>query len=382
MIFLNEKFGKEVNNTVFTEMFSPNLVTDDPRTSFSMSKISPSGGSFHYGVHNIKEFSQLDSLGSNQPYFNQIGAHPYTSYFYGSNYASGFKALSELADNQEAIGGFKLVTEQYMKTLNKIYLKLWHESFPEDALYTPVEYAGFITNLWSSHDNNIMDHSDPLNPKLKLNTDVPGERLGNDLVNVVDRMITAGILDEEDRLDAEDAFAIPALKRSDFTFSVEEDKISFKLINPMPLYHGVETDAGKYLNNKKLFLMYTPLVSDQYFLNNSSTQQNSFGQAVYICENSGHSSASSRQAFRAYLRCRQPVRFFKAKEIAGVSKYANGIQGMGSHYFFEMGNLEDKQLAELEGNPVPDIIFDHVDKISSIDNFEFAPSTNNTVIVS
>lgn len=374
MVFLNDQFSKEVNNKVFTQILSPNLA--DPDGTHTYENMDSRG--HNIGVIGAKHFYTESAYTSGNPYCKKLKPNPYQYWMPNNDPESDrgdFASLrNEIMTHVPMFGGFRIVTEKYLQTLNKIYVKLWNESFTEDVFYETLEYTAVLAGLYNNHTSTKLNDSDPANPVIEYES--KSSALSNiEFERVVNAMIQTGILDEADRIGYQDYFILPAIDRNNFTFSVEADKITVSLVNPMEMVYEIDATAGKYLNGKKLSLLYTPLhMQERELRSDISNSNNIVMQWYHRYENSSY--------YTNRLMQRAPFRFFKAKNIPATSKYENGNMAMGTHYIFEMGNLEDKQLAELELRAGPDIVFDHVDRISSIDNFDLAPSTTSTVTVS
>ena len=62
---------------------------------------------------------------------------------------------------------------------------------------------------------------------------------------------------------------------------------------------------------------------------------------------------------------KRPIAFFKPKTDA--SKFGRSLP-LATHLIWSIGTPEDKAAAELAGTTPPDLVFDHLDRISHIDS--------------
>ena len=231
---------------------------------------------------------------------------------------------------------FYIVTEQFLKTLDKVYTKIWNESFTETGIYTPSNLAtifhGFaISGELTSSRGVIMIFK-----------------------RFVDRCITAGILDEADRLQYEDQIFLSGMVRTNMSTQINLDNKLITLTNstPIDITPDIDAQAGQYLNGKKLYLLMTPYLTNQSVIKMSDV---SLHEPFLNRVGSGGSFA--------YVK--RPIAFFKPKTDA--SKFGRSLP-LATHLIWSIGTPDDKELALLEGKPVPDLIFDHLDRISHIDN--------------
>lgn len=248
-----------------------------------------------------------------------------------SAYSPGGSSLD--INYNSTCNNFYLVTEHFLKTLDKVYTKIWNESFTETGIYTPANlatiYHGFVINGQLTESN----------PDFMI------------FKKFVDRCITAGILLEEDRLQYEDQIFLSGMSRTNMSTQIDLDNKLITLTNSTPIDVAPDINAmtGQYLAGKKLFLMVTP------YLTNYNVDRNWSGQV---------------EAFTSWLSpqigsVKQPVAFFKPKTDA--SKFGRSLP-MATHLIWSIGTPEDKALAETNGTTPPDLIFDHLDRISHIDS--------------
>ena len=231
---------------------------------------------------------------------------------------------------------FYIVTEQFLKTLDKVYTKIWNESFTEIGIYVPSNFAtifhGFVIGgALTSSSNDAMIFK-----------------------KFVDRCVNIGILDEADRLQYEDQIFLSGMVRTNMSTQIDLDNKLITLTNSTPIDVKPDLNAlnNEYLNGKKLYLLMTPyLTNESVIKNNYAGLQEPFSNYV----GSGGT--------RVYVK--RPIAFFKPKTDA--SKFGRSLP-LATHLIWSIGTPEDKELAMLEGKPVPDLIFDHLDRISHIDS--------------
>jgi hypothetical protein len=65
----------------------------------------------------------------------------------------------------------------------------------------------------------------------------------------------------------------------------------------------------------------------------------------------------------------EPISYFKPKTYQ--TRFNKGSMPMATHLIWRIGTQETRETAITENSPfVPEVIFDHVDRISHIDNFK------------
>ena len=263
---------------------------------------------------------------------------------------------------------FFLVTEHFLKTLDKVYTKIWNESFTETGIYNPANlatiYNGFV------NDNSLNENSLSIT---SWNTNFVSSINFMLFKKFVDRCITAGILVEEDRLQYEDQISLTNLNRADLSTQIDLDNklITFTAAQPIDIKPDLNAMAQQYLEGKKLFLMMVPYLTNEAMVKLPETaaatmelasfvgtQQEPF--VNYIRINNNSSSASDYET-----PVQQPLAFFKPKTDA--SKFGRSLP-LATHLLWSLGTPADKEIALIEGTPVPDLIFDHLDRISHIDS--------------
>lgn len=242
---------------------------------------------------------------------------------------------------------FYLVTEHFLKTLDKVYTKIWNESFTETGIYVPANlatmYHGFVINgeLTSSNTDFMI------------------------FKKFVDRCITAGILDEADRLQYEDQIFLSGMSRANMSTQIDLDNKLITLTNSTPIDVTPDLNglAGQYLAGKKLFLMVTPYLTNESVIKGfASVTQEPFQNMAYT------QKMDSNKIVTYPLdktNIKQPLAFFKPKTDA--SKFGRSLP-LATHLIWSLGTPADKEIALIEGTPVPDLVFDHLDRISHIDS--------------
>lgn len=248
---------------------------------------------------------------------------------------------------------FYLVTEHFLKTLDKVYTKIWNESFTETGIYVPANlatmYHGFVINgqLTSSNTDFMI------------------------FKKFVDRCIGAGILDEDDRLQYEDQIFLSGMSRANMSTQIDLDNKLITLTNSTPIDVSPDLNglAGQYLAGKKLFLMVTPYLTNESVAkgktDNSGTivTQEPLFNYIAVKHDSTHMNLTYEWDINSPVK--RPIAFFKPKTDA--SKFGRSLP-LATHLIWSLGTPADKEIALIEGTPVPDLIFDHLDRISHIDS--------------
>ena len=146
-----------------------------------------------------------------------------------------------------------IVTEHFLKVLDKVYTKIWNESFTETAIYTPSNlasiYTGFVT------DNSSGDTTRTFKYKNNTKTAPYNFML---FKTFVDRAITAGVLDETDRLDYQDYVLLNSITKTNLSTQVDLDNklITFTCSEPVDVAPDINAQEGSYLYGKKF--IYNP----------------------------------------------------------------------------------------------------------------------------
>ena len=247
-----------------------------------------------------------------------------------------------------------IVTEHFLKVLDKVYTKIWNESFTETGIYVPANLAT-IFNGFSVNTGDIQE----------LNTNIMIFK------KFVDRCITAGILQEEDRLQYEDQVLINDLNKTNISTQIdlESKLITFTSAEPMNIQPDIDAREGQYLYGKKLFLMMTPYQTNEDTIKNILPSTVFTGTEPFrnftLIRYDTTSGGGVTWNYLINTPVRRPIAFFKPK--TPESKFGRSLP-LATHLIWSIGTPEDKELALLEGKPVPDLIFDHLDRISHIDS--------------
>ena len=326
MILVNRNFGNPVLAEVIGDMFK---------------------GSSDDGM-NIEWVNHTNALASGSSLVSVL-----KNVLYDSGLAAEAAVAAERYNNfNNSPKNIYIVTEHFLKVLDKVYTKIWNESFTENGIYVPSNLST-IFNGFSVDTGGI----------LESNTNIMIFK------KFVDRCITAGILQEEDRLQYEDQVLINDLNKTNISTQIdlESKLITFTSAEPMNIQPDIDASEGHYLYGKKLFLMMTP------YQTNEETIKNILHTTVFTGTEPFRNSSLVRYyvtgiaeyKYPVNTPVRRPIAFFKPKTDA--SKFGRSLP-LATHLIWSIGTPEDKELALLEGKPVPDLIFDHLDRISHIDS--------------
>ena len=330
MILVNKNFGNPVLAEVIGDMF----------------KGSSDAGQNASWVHNNNALASGSSLVSSQAY--RFGTATYS-------YAAGDGGPDDIEANANIIiynnynstcNNFYLVTEHFLKTLDKVYTKIWNESFTETGIYVPANLATLF-------------HGFVINGELNAsNTDFMIFK------KFVDRCITAGILVEEDRLQYEDQIFLSGMSRTDLSTQTDLDNklITFTASKPIDVKPDLNAMAQQYLNGKKLYLMMSPYLTNESVIKgyNSITQE-PFINRIFT----QNMNSNSVYEFKLDKNVKQPIAFFKPKTDA--SKFGRSLP-LATHLIWSIGTPADEAAALANNSTPPDLIFDHLDRISHIDS--------------
>ena len=331
MILVNRNFGNPALSQAIGDMFKPSSNDDMAIDWVPTTNVLASGSSLVSTLNNAL-YTTGDITGSGSRAANIAAANaavvPYTTY------------------NQN-VHNFFIVTEHFLKVLDKVYTKIWNESFTETAIYTPSNlatiYNGFVTDnsLGSSSTNFMM------------------------FKKFVDRAITAGILLEEDRLDYQDQVSLKELSKTNLSTQVDLDTklITFTCGEPIDIAPDINTQEGSYLYGKKLYLMMTPYLTNESVITGSMVEE-PVSNNIYSNYDGAGGGVSYVYILNALVH--RPIAFFKPK--TPESKFGRSLP-LATHFIWRIGTPEQKEMALLEGTEVPEIIFDHLDRISHIDSF-------------
>lgn len=243
-----------------------------------------------------------------------------------------------------------IVTDHFLKVVDKIYTKLWNESFTETGIYDPAVLQVFYHTFVETNPSDFMS-----------------------MKSFVARCISTGILDSGDALVDDDQIAVTGLTKNNISTNLDLDAgvITYNINIPAKLYRNIDSTAGKYLNGKKLYLFFTPYLSN-YSVDTSTIIGNLDAYTATVKE-----IFSGVTRFTTYRQVHKPYTKFKPK--TSNSKFGGSVL-MGTHLIWQIGTPADKELAIAEGTSVPEIIFDHTDKISHLDKLSLKVNLGTVII--
>ena len=351
MILVNRNFGNPVLSEVIGDMFKSTSNTDQPIDWV------PNTGALTTGSTLVSTLTNKVFYSRNLYPGNGV-ATTTIAVTQADTIADATTAIKPFVDYNNSPKNMFLVTEKFIKTLDKVYTKIWNESFTETGIYTSVGiaslYSGFVTdNSAGSGDTNFMNFK-----------------------KFVDRCITAGILVESDRLQYEDQISLNDLNRADLSTQIDLNNklITFTLSKPVdikPDLNALATPTVQYLNGKKLFLMMTPYLTNESIVKNQTatsgqvTTQEPFNNYIATAYDTNSDTATNWNWSIKNTPVKRPIAFFKPKTDA--SKFGRSLP-LATHFFWSLGTPADKALAETNGTTPPDLVFDHLDRISHIDS--------------
>ena len=344
MILVNRNFGNPVLAEVIGDMFNSNSNTDIYIDPVTHNNTLAAGSSLVTSVTNEVLYTDGSTGGTYTARPAAENTYPYYE-----------KSLNK---------NFSIVTEHFLKVLDKVYTKIWNESFTETGIYYPQTistiYNGLVTiptekvfrkttNIAFNVEDNIMSFK-----------------------KFVDRCITAGILLEEDRLQTEDQTFLSNLNKLDLSTQIDLDakSIIFTASKPIDIAPDLNALTGQYLAGKKLYLLMTPYLQNECTIKNINynSKTTPIVEPFYNYEIINGTDSSMTASFpntKINSAVRRPIAFFKPKTDA--SKFGRSLP-LATHLIWSIGTPESKAAAELAGTPVPDLVFDHLDRISHIDS--------------
>lgn len=363
MILVNRNFGNPALSTAIGDMFKPTSDEQDIGTC-SHNNVLATGSSLVSSLSSVIQLNvRYSDAGTGSAQVNSI--------------TNAFKSgITEIPKN------FFIVTEKFIKTLDKVYTKIWNESFTETGIYNPTAlatlYNGFVTDTSLGNDSKIITISIGdlwTTPEPKTNIMI--------FKKFVDRCITAGILQEEDRLQYEDQVLINDLNKTNLSTQsdLESKLITFTSAQPMDIQPDINAREGHYLYGKKLFLMMTPYLTNESVIKNTRTSKEGTLANIAWSTSLANDKVKQEPIISLYGRynlnsnegvtwvAKQPLAFFKPK--TPESKFGRSLP-LSTHFFWRIGTPEEREIALLEGKTgidLPELIFDHTDRISHIDSF-------------
>lgn len=341
MILVNRNFGNPALADAIGDMFKNTSNINSNVDWVPNTNVVASGSSLVAAQMNIA-FSGVDGVNGTDALTAAAGhalAAPYVDAYntYNANSMNMF-----------------IVTEHFLKTLDKVYSKLWNESFVETGIYIPANlstlYHGFVA------DNTLGASSTDFMLFKKF----------------VDRCITAGVLLEEDRLDYNDQIMLSNLVRAQMSTYIDlpNKTVSITAPNPIDVNPDIDARVGAFHNGKKLYLMLTPYLTNesvakgQTETSGTKVTQEPFWMDQAIRHDKTHMGLTYEYDVNTPVK--RPIAFFKPKTAA--SKFGRSLP-MATHLLFSLGTPAEKEEALIAGTPTPDIIVDHNDRISHIDAF-------------
>ena len=340
MILVNRNFGNPILSSVIGDMFK---------------------GSSNTGM-NVDWVYNTEALASGSVLVSNLVNATASGNIVGSSQVASYAAVAnQYTTYQPYCQNFYIVTEQFLKTLDKVYTKIWNESFTETGIYVPSNlatlYSGFVSNTSDGATGPFMMFK-----------------------KFVDRAIAAGILVEADRLQYEDQIFLSGMSRANMSTQIDLDNKLVTLTNSTPINITPDINAmeGQYLYGKKLFLLMTPYLTNESVIKGQTetsgtlVTQEPFWNTRYlkydtdplgVNGNTGDQHFDITTPFNTPVR--RPLAFFKPKTDA--SKFGRSLP-LATHLIWSIGTPADKEIALIEGKPVPDLIFDHLDRISYIDS--------------
>lgn len=333
MILVNRNFGNYALSQAIGDMFK---------------------GSSDVG-QNVDEVRNTNALAAGSSLVSSLNN---TAVVYAQGSTFGSTIVAPFNNYNLTCNNFYLVTEHFLKTLDKVYAKIWNESFTEAGIYVPANlatmYHGFVINgqLTSSNTDFMI------------------------FKKFVDRCITAGILDESDRLQYEDQIFLSGMSRTNMSTQIDLDNKLITLTNSTPIDVSPDLNGlvGEYLAGKKLFLMVTPYLTNESVAKGltysfdgsvvSPVTQEPFSNVLFGV-NFGNATGWAPRTTTLNTPVKRPIAFFKPKTDA--SKFGRSLP-LATHLLWSIGTPADKEIALIEGTPIPDLVFDHLDRISHIDS--------------
>ena len=400
MVVLNKTFTKHVMQKAISDIFNATANVDNAAVEVYSSATSDST---HYLNTIIDQIAT--KVNDNAGLLSSLGVagncedDVVKSYTGVQTYNALKIAKDQIVQPKDYQLNFKLVTAKFLKTWDKIYSKVWNESIEDSTFYILNNYITLPVGLMRNQDTHYMS------PK-----------------RLVERMISAGILDEDDRLNDYDVLDIRDLTKNTTIMNQDTTAQSVtlrltKTMNIVPDVYTDETDLPApteeelYLKDKELYLLYTPhlpnynttlqVASNTHQQINTATTDDPFVRKVpeslrnIFLKNYGmspYSDSIKRPQLRSnyvdvnatittwditinsYQGLLRPLCFFKPKVHADghKSKWNNSLP-MFSHLIWRVGTPDQREEAIQKGLPnwrIPDVIVDHVDRISHIDAFE------------
>lgn len=330
MVLFNNNFSSPITKTILSEYFT---TVTNPSDLNVMGCIADANGAMTYASGSTLVGKLMTNV-----FVNNTGKHINP-------------AIKNSAKTNPK--NFQIVTEKFIRVLDKVYTKIWNESFTETGIYNPNAlvsiFSGFSANDYGWNIDNRLSPLQYWYPTIPTMS----------FYNFVSRCITAGVLTEDDRLTSEDQIFIA---QPQGTISTNIDTVNNIITfssNSVINITDFNTQEGSYLYGKKLYLLMTPFIANASTIY-PSIQFNS-PQLEPVSSSQTWGDPIGNWSFYS------PWGFFKPK--SPDSKFGGSVP-LATHLFWRIGTPEDKEMALLEGTEVPEIIFDHLDRVSHIDTFQ------------
>lgn len=330
----------------------------------------------------------------------------------GNGMQNSIISLENIAEYQKyklsKLENFSLVTEKFIKVLDKFYKKLYHEDFAQNVFYSQHILSIFQGIASPIYINTISDHGgftlynkNHGNPQIIKTNPFYGFKHKpllaginpNDFKIIIDRMISLGLMVEEDRLDIKDQCFLTGLKRANIQIvnNTEEKTIDIICNNISDIVPDIKTENLSYKEgvdqtgvgmstehdfhkDKRLFLMWTPYLKNEATIKYGNTLTDFTPEEPTTLQSRkpwtiiGWGFEHISQMYHAGPS-HEPISYFKPKTYQ--TRFNKGSMPMATHLIWRIGTQETRETAITENSPfVPEVIFDHVDRISHIDNFK------------
>ncbi len=337
MILVNKNFGNPVLSSVIGDMFRASSDASQKVDWVPNTGVVASGSALVSGLVNTL---------NGPDWYNSTG------YISATHLTSDINAYNNY---QTLCQNFFIVTDLFLKTLDKIYTKIWNESFTETGIYIPSNlatmYYGFVSDNSTGASSGFMSFK-----------------------KFVDRCITAGILVEGDRLDYKDQIFVSGMSRDNMSTQVDSVNklITMTHSTPIDISPDIDAQTGQYLNGKKLYLLMTPYLTNESIIKGQTETsgtlviQEPFWNVRGIRYDTNQNGGGSiNWGYDLNTPVKRPLAFFKPKTDA--SKFGRSLP-LATHFIWSIGTQADKDAAIAANKPIPDLIFDHLDRISHIDS--------------
>lgn len=386
MVVLNKTFTKHVMQKAISDIFNATANVDNANNGKSLSTEARNDDIICTDVlatgSKILSSLSVNKSGPNNELYQDKK---------DTNYSNPGYLLSKSTFKTELLN-FKIVTSKFLKTFDKIQAKIWNESIQESAFYVPTNYITCFVGLLRTQDHFM------------------------GLKKLIDRMIFEGILDQEDAIKDNDIMDLTELTKNTTIMNQDTTAQSVtlrltKTMNIVPNVYTDETDLPApteeelYLKDKELYLLYTPHLPNYSTITNDTTNQfqpisdsrkvaeslsnwlniggynywddvnNKRVRKIYSFYDISKYPSGNRVSVENYpYPLYRPFSFFKPKVHAdGHKSKWNDSLPMFSHLIWRVGTPDQREEAIQKGLPnwrIPDVIVDHVDRISHIDAFE------------